>query len=140
VARKILVGLIVFVCCFIFILFNGLVAGVDFYDTVAYILIFSLPILLVYAPFCSVIADTYSKRKVEGSQYKTKKISLIIHIISGALFPFLLIMITKPNDLLPFIFDVFGIVAAVVSGLFGFLFWLCDQLLLEHLNKKLNNI
>jgi hypothetical protein len=49
-------------------------------------------------------------------------------------------MITKPNDLLPFIFDAFGIVVTVVSGLFGFLFWLCDQLLLEHLNKKLSNI
>ncbi|BCU82807.1 hypothetical protein JIR001_25900 [Polycladomyces abyssicola] len=136
--RKLIVASLLFVFCLIYFLFNSVVVGIEMMESIAYILIFGVPILFIYAPIISVVAELISQKYSKNRKSSKLLLSLVIHLIGGVILPTLAVAVTKPSDL-PLMFNsVFSLFISLSAIVPAFLFWLVDLLWLDFISKKTN--
>ncbi|WLR41715.1 hypothetical protein LC087_12685 [Bacillus carboniphilus] len=126
--RKFFVGIIVLILCSSIFLLNSLLMGIDILDALFYIALFAIPILLFYAPLWSTISEIFVDKRVK---YKKNSTMLILHALGGAVLPYLLAAVFKPEDFLNFLKSSSSISVVLVGILFSLLYMQVDRLFLK---------
>jgi len=133
IMRKFKVGLLFFVLFFLFILLSSLLIRIELLFSF-YVGLFSVPLLLFYAPLWSTLSEILINRINIG---KKKDTLTFLHMIGGFILPYILIALFNPEEFVAFLGSYSSSLPFAILGVtFSIFYLLLDRWYLERIPEN----
>ena len=132
VIRKFTVGLLFLVLSSTFFFLSGLLIGIELLFSF-YVGLFSVPILLFYAPLWSTLSEVFVKRI---SKEKKKDTLTFLHMMGGFILPYILVAIFNPEEFVAFLSSSSSLSLTIPGIIFSIFYLLLDRWYIKRIHKN----